>query len=956
MKHRAIGWIIVGILVFVFFLALPRTVLFYTDWLWFKEVGYTSVFWRGFWAQIFTGLVFGGLFFAIVYGNCLAALRSAPRASWHEYERRPRLDIAYEWQRLIDRWLPLAALAICLLVGYGVATATSARWFSTLLALNPMSFHRTDPVFGRDLSYYVFQLPLMETFQSYLSGAIILSIVFAGAIHLLVRSIRTFRGVPEFAPHVKIHLAILLGSWLLVRAWGYRLQMFDLLYSQNGVVFGATYADVHARLFALWILLVIAAIAGIITLLTFKARGFVIPLGALVVLIISSILAWAYPAAVQQFKVTPTEQTMEAPFIDRNIKATRFGFNLDSIKDSEFPPLQSYTAETLKTEAPTIQNVRLWDHRPLLDVFRQKQQLQTYYEFNDIDIDRYMINGQYRQAMLSAREINFDKLPGGGWQNQRISYTHGYGMVLAPVNEVTGEGDPRLLIDNIPPVSEAGLPKVKQPGIYYGEGTTSDQFSLVRTNIPENDYPLTGRENATTTYSGTGGVPIGGMLSRLAFSIRFSDYNLLLSNNITEKSRIIYQRSIVDRVQAIAPFLAYDHDPYLVLGEDGKQYWIQDAYTLTNRLPYSQPHPVPWLNDASINYIRNSVKVVIDAYNGTTTFYVADTKDPLLGSLKRVFPGFFVPMSELPTNLAQHIRYPEGMFNLQARVNTIYHMTKVQTFYRKSDKWQIAREKAGKQALIQQQAAPVGESSEGEAMEAYYTLIRLPNEKEAEFLLMIPFTLTDRPTMVAWMAARCDPEHYGEIITFEFPRQRQVYGPIQIEASIDQHPEISKLLTWWGSGGSDVIRGNLLVIPLGSSLLYVEPLFLKAQVSAIPQLKLVVVGRQEGESLQVSFAPSLDQALAIAVGSAEPLNAEDINQNTAASTTPAPTQPSTTSPSSTTTSAVPSTPTPAGKATANKALAEYRAAQARLRDNDFAGYERELKKMETTLKELAKMK
>lgn len=960
-RRRIVRWIILVAAVWLLLWGMPKLARLYVDWLWFGEVGYRVIFWRSFWSKTLTGLIFGLGFFAIVYFNVYLARRLAPRTVWYDDETRFRLQIAYEFQRLLERWLGLAALVLVLLISYAVGQQAATHWLGVLLAFNPTPFGRIDPLFHRDFAFYVFQLPLLEMVRNYLAGAVVLAFSFSAGVHYLDRAIRTVRGIPAFAPHVKVHLSVLLAFWLILKAWDYRLQSFNLLYSEHGVVFGATYADVHARLFMFYILTVVALIGAIVALINLRFRGFALPLAAVALLILVSFVGASYPAAIQRYVVTPNEQTKEAPYIKQNIEATRFGFNLHGVQDSTYPTLREYTAATLANEAPTVQNVRLWDHRPLLEVYRQKQRLQPYYQFADVDIDRYSVNGQYRQVMLSAREISLDPedLPGRGWQNEHIFYTHGYGAALSPVKEVTGAGEPLMLVRDIPPVS-TGLPKITRAGIYFGEIAKLDQFSLVHTNLPENDYPLTSQKNATTMYSGKGGVSIRSALARLLLSIHFGDINLLLSTNVTPQSRVIFRRSIYDRLAVIAPFLAYDYDPYVVISEGGKLYWIRDAYTLTRRLPYSQPYEVfPGRETGTVNYIRNSIKVVVDAYDGTTRFYIADQQDPLLGSLRKVFPGVFTPLSELPEDLNRHIRYPEELFNLQARVLTAYHMTDMRQFYSKLDLWEIAREKQGKQTTtLGEYSAPSG--GQGEQIQAYYALMRLPGQQEPEFLLMIPFTPLNRNNMVAWMAARCDPEHYGELITYEFPRAQQVWGPIQFEAQIDQHSEISKLLTWWGQRGSEVVRGNLLIIPLGESLLYVEPIFLKAEVTPIPQLKLVVVGRQVGETMQVYFGPTLERALASAVGTEPPLNAEALLEaTTAAAATPTP------APGPAVGAAPPIPPPapalpPAGvagerlRANAARAREHLRLADEDLRRGDLAGYQREVEKARAVLEEMAR--
>jgi len=960
-RKRTSKWVIIAVLIIVALWAGPRLVRFYTDWLWFGEVGYLGVFWRGFWAKIIMSLIVGMVFFGILAVNCLLAVRMATRAVWYDAETRSRLQIAYEWERILERWLLSFALVLCFLIAYAVGKQAGSHWFTALLAFHPTSFGKLDPVFGHDLSFYVFQLPLVQMAQSYLSAALILSIIFSLILHYLAKAIRTVRGVPAFAPHVKAHISVLLAAWLAVKGWDYMLQAYNLLYSNEGVVFGATYTDVHARLFACYILLAVAVLGAIAVLINLRFRGFVLPIGALTVLFIASIIASIYPAAMQRFQVAPSEQTKEAPYIARNIEATRFGFNLGNVNDKEFPALQPYTEETLTKESATIKNVRLWDHRPLLDVYTQKQRLQPYYQFHDVDIDRYMISDQYRQVMLSAREMSLDSLPsssGGAadWQNEHIFYTHGYAAVLSPVNEVTAEGEPELIIRDIPPVSE-GVQKVTQPGLYFGELFTPEQYSLVRTNLPENDYPISSSKTATTEYRGTAGIAVGGSLSRLAMSLRFANVNLLLSENIKADTKIIMRRSIGERVTAIAPFLGYDADPYLAISRSGKLYWIQDAYTLSSRLPYSQPFLSRF---GYANYIRNSVKVVIDAYNGTTQFFIMDEKDPLLGSLRKVFPNLFIPKAQMPEDLNKHLRYPEELFNMQARVYSTYHMTDPQVFYKKADRWEIATEGANKQTTLQTDYMQ-GDTGQGEAegMQAYYVLMRLPGEDKPEFILMIPFTPLKARNMAAWMAARCDDEHYGELIAYEFTRGEQVPGPIQFEAGIDQHGEISKLTTLWNQAGSEVVRGNLLVIPLGHSLLYVEPIFLKAKVNPIPQLKLVVIGRKEGDALRVYFGPSLERALATAVGLAPALTAESLREGAEGGM-------ATTPPAAQTQAGVSPTPTPStapvmpeilatkeARAAADKALEHYRKAQERLRAGDLAGYQKEMGEIEPLLKQLA---
>jgi uncharacterized protein len=949
-RRRALRWIILIALVWVVFWGVPQLSRFYTDWLWFRGEGYNSIFWRSFWAQIITGLVFGLGFLLILFGNAHIAYRVGPKSDLlirRGLFRDPALEVV---EKIISRGLGWLALALCLFISLIAGIQAAGNWFSVLTAFNPTPFGKTEALFNTDLAFYVFRLPLLEMLQSYLAAALVFSFLLAAGIHYYRRAIRSIKGVPTFSPQVKIHLSLLLSAWFLTKAWDYWLQTRNLVYSEHGVVFGASYTDVNARLFALYILLGVAVLGALAVLINLRFRGFVLPLGAIGLLIVASILGGLYPAAVQNFRVAPTERSLEAPYIKRNIQATLFGFGLEKVKNQAFPAFKTITQDTLEKEAVTLDNVRLWDHRPLLETYQQKQRLQPYYTFHDVDIDRYTIDGKYRQVMLSARELDLDNLPSKEWQNEHLFYTHGFGAVLSPVNEVTGEGEPQLLIRDIPPIS-MGLQAITQPRIYYGEIAQTDQYSLVRTNEKEKDYPLSGSQTATTTYSGSGGIPLGGALNQIALGMRFGDKNLFFSKNITSQTRLIFRRAIADKLQTLAPFFAYDYDPYIVIADDGRLYWVQDAYTVTGRLPYSQPYQLfPDRSDLNVNYIRNSVKIVMDAYNGKVKFYGVDRQDPILSTLGKIFPGLLSPLGELPSGLQKHFRCPEELFFLQARVFATYHMTDPQLFYSKQDKWDIAREKGGKQTSAREELSTTP-PSEGETMQAYYALMRLPGAQKSEFILMIPFTPLRRPNMVAWMATRCDPEHYGEIVTYEFPRDKQVWGPIQFEGKIDQQGELSKLFSWWDQRGSSVVRGNLLVIPLGQSVLYVEPIFLKAQVGAIPQLKLVVVGKQEGDNLEVDFGPNLERALATAVGTAPPLTAEtllEVSDNIAAAQAEKPP------------AEVPAkTPPSEGLATekqiaARKALEHYQRAQELLRSGDLAGYQRELEKMEPLLQDLAK--
>ena len=552
--------------------------------------------------------------------------------------------------------------------------------------------------------------------------------------------------------------------------------------------------------------------------------------------IASMLLTSAWPGVVQEYSVKPNELGMESPYLERNIENTRAAFALERIEVKPFDASTDLTMENLEANSQTIENIRVWDDRPLLTTLRQMQEIRLYYDFADVDVDRYMLDGQSRQVMLSARELNYGNVPANAksWFNEHMQYTHGYGLTMSPVNVVTPEGLPDLFIQDIPPKSKVGI-EITQPEIYYGELT--DRFVLVGTKAKEFDFP-NGDENAYTTYSGEGGVPVGTTLRQSLFSLYYQSFDILLSNYITPESKIMFRRQVKERVSTIAPFLHMDRDPYLVV-VDGRMKWMLDAYTTTDRYPYAEPFLLP---RKSINYIRNSVKIVMDAYHGTVDFYVSDPTDPMIQVYGRIFPGAFKAMEDLPESLVSHVRYPADFFDVQAAMYRAYHMTDATVFYNKEDMWEAPRELFGDKEQL---------------MQSYYLIMKLPGEEEEEFILLVPFVPTNKDNMISWLAARCDPENYGRLVLYQFPKQRLIYGPSQIEARIDQTPEISEQMTLWSQAGSRVIRGNLLVIPVDDALMYVEAVYLQAESSQLPELKRVIVSYENS----IAMEPTLDEAL-----------------------------------------------------------------------------------------------
>jgi uncharacterized membrane protein (UPF0182 family) len=873
-RRQIIRWALLLVIVLVLFQWGPGLTHLYTDWLWFEfDVGFPAVFWTILGTKVGLGIAFGLAFLVLVLGNIEIARRTARRTVWYEEERALRQRIAEAMEYFASRYLYLALVAVAVVVAYGVGKTASNQWSNYLLFRQGEPFGITDPIFGRDVGFYVFRLPFWTYLQEYAYWLLIAVFVTSTAAHYLDKAIRLLRGVPAFAPHVKTHLSVLLALILAAKAFHYRIAAYNLLYSARGATFGASYTDVHAQLLAFNILFVIALACALLMLISIRSRGLWLPLAGIGFLALSSLLlSGVYPAMVQRVQVEPNEFEREKEYIGHTIGFTRQGFGLDAVEQHEMSEVELVTMDAVRSNVPTVENVRLWDYRPLLQTYEKQQELWSYYKFASVDIDRYDVNGERRQVMLAARELYVPGLLEKGWQNERIFNTHGCGVVMSPVSDVIESGLPNYVMKDIPPQSSSGL-EVTQPGIYYGELTTD--YVIVGTKEDENDYTMREANRVKKTrYSGAGGVPLRSPLARLAVAARFKDVNIIISTIITGDTRALWDRDIGRRARTIAPFLSYDPDPYIVVGDDGRLYWIHDAYTTSRMYPYSDPFPI---GGSRLNYIRNSVKVVTDAYEGTVVYYVADPEDPMIRAYQKIFPELFKPMAEMPAGLIKHIRYPEALFDAQSERLTIYHMTDPRVFYNRYEKWQVARE-SPKSVGPAGRGGP-GRGGAGERMQAYYAIIRLPGEAEPEFLLMLPFTPQEKPNMVAWLAARCDGENYGKLLLYNFPKTEQVWGPMQIEASINQDPEISEKISLWNQSGSGVTQGNLLVIPINGSVLYVEPIYLRATQEAIPELKRVIVARGDGRVvMRATLSAALEALLgepAPKLASLEPRTAEE---------------------------------------------------------------------------------
>jgi uncharacterized protein len=814
----------------------------YFDWLWFQELGKTRLFTTTLYAKSSLGSAMLLLSFLFLYLNLWYA-NSAPGRIQIGIPTPAGQISAYTFpDELVRKALGLASLVAAVFL----AVRAAEQWEIVWRWLHAVNFGVSDPIFSRDVAFYFFHLPF---FEEIVRLALVLCFLAVAGVLVLYYfkgtlsfgRLRTFGGRGRVRTHVSLLAA--LGFFLL--AGDAFVDRYQILYSTRGPMYGATYSDINGRL-PLLTMLALSALAGsllwIYNAFASHSRGAVV---AVALYLIMMLAGGVYPEILQRFVVSPDELAKESPQIQHNIQATIRAYGLERVQERNLSGDKALTPEDIKGNAATIRNIRLWDHEPLLDTFSQIQEIRTYYDFATVDNDRYVIDGQAQQIMLSARELNSASLPDRKWINEHLQFTHGYGLTLGPVNRITNEGLPVLFVQDIPPRSTHRAFKIDRPEIYYGELTRG--YVIVKTGEKEFDYP-SGEQNVFATYEGSGGVPVNSFFRKLLFAVYFRDPNIVLSPLLKPESRFLYFRDIHTRVRRIAPFLRFDRDPYLVIS-GGKLFWIQDAYTAGDRYPYSLP------SRGVGNYIRNSVKIVIDAHDGTTELYVSDPRDPLIQVYQRIFPGVFRPLTEISPDLGQHLRYPEDIFSVQARIYSVYHMTNPQVFYNKEDLWEIPR------------LGPAGEES---PMSPYYTIMRLPQGKKEEFILMLPFTPGRKDNLSAWMVARSDGENYGELVVYRFPKQKLVYGPKQIVARINQDAEISRQISLWDQRGSQVIQGTLLVIPIEEALIYIRPLYLRAESGKIPELKRVIVAYENRIAMEVTLEESLARIFQARVPEAAP--------------------------------------------------------------------------------------
>jgi uncharacterized membrane protein (UPF0182 family) len=948
--NRRRAWLIgLAVLVFVLLVSVRGIAGFYTDYLWFQEVGFTEV-WRGLLvAKALPAVTFTGIFFVILLASLIIADRLAPRVR----APGPEEDVVERYRQMIGPYAGRVRVGAAAFLALVAGSGMTAQWKQWVLFRNRVDFGIEDAQFHTDIGFYVFQLPFLRFVYEWAFAASVIVLIVTAVAHYLNGGIRVQGPFQRVTPQVKAHLSVILGAMALLKAYGYWLQRYELSFSSRGAVHGASYTDVNAQLPALHMLIVISVAAAVLFLVNIRLRGWVLPIIAVGLWsFVSVVIGGIYPAIIQRLQVEPNELQKERPYIGRNVRATRAAFGLEQVKVKEFPykddAAGGLTAADIQANQSTIGDARLWDPHVLQDTYTQLQAQKPQYRFGDVDIDRYQIDGETRQLVLAARELNLERLPSQTWQNRHLVYTHGYGIVASPSNGVTRDGRPDFVIKDIPPVSDKLV--ITQPALYYGEQLSG--YAFVRTKQEEFDYPKEPRD-ATTVYRGNGGVSVSNIFRRVAFFLRFGDFRILISDQITRGSRAIYLRDIRDRVEKAAPFLHYDADPYPVL-LDGRVYWVIDAYTATDRYPYAQSYaaasgrlePGSGLQ-SRFNYVRNSVKVTVDAYDGTVNLYeIRDgqqRRDPIVAAYRKAFPKLFRDQSQMPAGLADHLRYPEDLFRVQTDVFAEYHVTDPGAFYNRSRQWSIAQDPGSGRFQLgtATTTAPVPgpgparpvttEPAKGKRMAPYYLQMQLPGQTKESFLILqpyVPVSRDDRLTnLLSFMVAKSDPGEYGSLEAYTMPTGQQVFGPAQVNAAIQNTPDISRELSLLDQRGSEVLQGSLLLIPVEDSILYIRPFYLQAEGGTqLPEFKFVVVvygGRAvRGNTLQ--------EALALHFPGLEP----------GGQPPPSPGQP-------------PPPPPPGGETVASllaQADQAYAEGQAALKAGDLAGYQRAVDRMADLIK------
>ena len=860
------GFSFVVFIVIIGFSIARAIATFFTNYLWFDSVQLNSV-----WLKILltkASLVGATslLAFIFIFTNLRLAVRATPVMDIFEsFESQDPLSRFRAWtnERFL-RYRLWGSIGLSLFLGAGA----SQLWEQVLLFLNQKSFGVTDPIFDADVSTFVFGLPLYRLFVSwgfqlvvFTSLIIVLFFIATGALQLRQGQL------PEVSSGAKAHLSVLLAFIAVLKAFAYRLDSMELLYSPRGKVFGASYTDVVAHLPALNLLILISLFGAVLLLVNIKRRGWLLPVTAISLwLAVSIIVGGLVPAAIQRFRVIPDELNKELIYVENHIEYTRLAYGLDAIEEKSFEASPNLTKENIANNQQTVDNIRLWDPTVLAETYSQLQEIRAYYALDEVDVDRYEINGELTQVMVAARELDQTNLPAVGWVNERLQYTHGFGVVFSPANNVASQGQPDFYVKGVPATTTVSELEIEQPRIYFGESADSIEYVVVNSLQEEVDYPLSteGQSVAYTNYSGDGGVSIGSFFKRLGFALRYSELNLLISNQLSDDSKLIMERNIVSRVKKAAPFLYTDNDPYLAL-IDGDLFWIIDMYTVSDKYPYAQPADTRRINENSglpmnFNYLRNSVKAVVNAYDGTMNFYVVDDKDPIIQSYQDIFPDLFSLGADMSDDLLDHIRYPEDLFTIQSDMYRDYHMTDPKVFYADEDPWVIPSDSSTtpRVATLRGEFTEIG----FKPMLPYYLLMSLPGETDLSYLIFQPFNPENRPNMQSFLVADADPENYGQLIDFRLPKGEFVDGPSQVATRINQDPDISQIFTLLDQQGSSVIKGNLFVVPIDQSVLYYQPIYLQGEQNPLPEFKFVVVVFQD----KIIMEETLSDAIASIFG------------------------------------------------------------------------------------------
>lgn len=879
-SKRQFLFFIAAAIAIVLVLSLRSIAVFYTDYLWFSNIHFTEV-WKGVLLdKIGLAVTFDLVMFVLVFANLTVAQKITPMVSVTGSSEE---ELIVRFRSTSSRFPRLTRVIISLVLSIIVGTSASAQWKNWILFSNSVPFGWKDPQFGKDASFYVFRLPFLSFLVSWGFLALIVVFLAVGVTHYFNGGIRLQGQGPRVGPSVKAHLSFVLFLIAVIKALGYYLQRYQMVNSTDAYVNGAGYTDVHAVLPALTLLMFISVVSAVILLVNIRRQGWVLPVVAVGLWgLISIILGGIYPAVLQKFVVQPSQISKEAPYIQRNITATRFAMGINKVAQQPFDYSSTITGATLLKDAPTLAAARLWDPITPIQTYDKLQDIRSYYQFNGLAVDRYNINGTPTPVIIGVRQLNAADLPAQSWVNLHLQYTHGYGAVLAPANKATAEGNPAFLIQNLPPVSTGGAPVINQPQVYYG--TNNAGYVIANSRQSEIDYQTNSGTTVATHYSGSGGVRLSSFLRRAAFGLRFGDINPVISGQITDRSRLMFNRDIMQRVEKAAPFLSYDSKPYPVV-ENGQIYWIIDAYTTTSHFPYAQQADVSNVDPSSglnsqFNYVRNSVKVVINAYSGTMKYYVIDQSDPLIRAYEKAFPGIFTPVSQAPAGLVAHFRYPTDIFTVQATMFGRYHITNPTGFYNAGDAWSLAQDPgtSPSQALTQTQTTnaqglPITTSTQVARMKPSYQLLNLPGQNGLTFDLTEPFVPVSQnaqlQTLSGFLAASSDPGSYGQLTAYISPRAQQVDGPALVNATISASPTISQAISLLDQHGSQVEFGQMLMVPVHKALLYIRPLYVQSVQNPLPELKQVIVVYGTQAAMEPTLTAALNDIFGVTVPGTE---------------------------------------------------------------------------------------